>query len=245
MHRPPLPVPETTPRAKRLWVLGVALALFVVLAVLGGPLAGRLVAGIRAAAERAPSPGLVTGLAAFFTFLAVFLPLPAEAAAFLNGALFPPAKAFLLTWTMAMVGVAASYEAGRRFGRPLAVRIFGTSRLARVEGLVAEAGWPSLLALRLSPVMAFTAINWASGILALSRPVYYWTTAVGLLPGTYVFTVVPEVLQAGRKTALLVGLGFAVTFGLLAVSVLRVRATRHRESVARHDPANPRVHSVE
>jgi hypothetical protein len=35
--------------------------------------------------------------------------------------------------------------------------------------------------------MAFT-INWASGILALSRPAFYWTVAAGLLPGTGVFT---------------------------------------------------------
>jgi len=179
---------------------------------------------VRDLAEGSGQPGpLVYALAAGFTFLAVLLPLPAEAAALLNGALFPPVTAFLLTWTAAMAGAAASYECGLRLGHRPAERLFGASRLARAQALVERAGWPTLLALRLSPVMAFTAINWASGILALSRPVFYWTVAVGLVPGTWVFTMVPELLaDAEATTALAVGM-VAVMVGLFGVSWVRVR----------------------
>ncbi len=239
MHPPDVDVstdhPRSPPKGKTghrraAWITAVILlVIFVGFALFSGTVVGRSVDAIRAAASGADGPGslaLVYGLAAVFTFLTVLLPLPAEASAFLNGALFPSFIAFLLTWTMAMLGATASYEIGRWCGRPPAERLFGGDRLSRFERLIERAGWPTLLALRLSPVMAFTAINWASGILALSRPVFYWTTAVGLIPGTFVFTVVPEVLEQGRSTGLLITLAFAVVIGLLAMSYLRFKRTK-------------------
>ena len=196
------------------------------LALRSGMVVDRATAIVRAAARGDRGGGaeaLVYLLAAGFTFLAVLLPLPAEAAALLNGTLFPPATAFVLTWAAAMLGAGASYEVGRWAGRPPAVRLFGADRLRRVERLVDRAGWPTLLALRLSPIMAFTALNWASGILALSRPVFYWTVAVGLVPGTYLFSVVPEVLRRGTSVAGLLGLAAAVMIALFGLSYARLR----------------------
>lgn len=221
------PDPSKPGRSRRLLVL-VALAGAILLIVAAGSEVIRpTVAFIRSAAQDAEGGTLaaIYGLASVFTFLTVLLPLPAEASAFLNGSLFPAPVAFGLTWTMAMAGAATSYEIGCRLGRAPAHRLFGTAPMDRVERLIHRAGWPTLLALRLSPVMAFTAINWASGILALSRPVFYWTTAVGLVPGTYVFTVVPDLLRSGTSTATLVGIAAAAAVGLLGVSFLRMRRT--------------------
>jgi uncharacterized membrane protein YdjX (TVP38/TMEM64 family) len=204
----------------------VAAALALLFLTQGGAIVGRATTFIREAASGAAGPRsqfTVYLLAGLFTFLTVLLPLPAEAAALLNGALFPPITAFLFTWTLAMLGAAASYEIGRRYGRRPAARIFGDQRLGWAERLVERAGWPALLGLRLSPVMAFTALNWASGILALSRPVFYWTAAAGLVPGTFVLTITPHLLASARTTTLLVVLGFAIAVGLIWVSVRRVR----------------------
>lgn len=204
----------------------VVLAVILVFALGGGMFVRSAVSAIRGAAEGAEgsvAQVAVYAAAAAFTFLTVFLPLPAEASAFLNGSLFPSAEAFALTWTMAMAGAAASYEIGLRYGHRPAELIFGTARMTAVERLIDRAGWPTLLALRLSPVMAFTAINWASGILRLSRPVFYWTTAVGLLPGTFVFTVTPEILRNGASTTVLVLVAVAVMAALFGLSVARVR----------------------
>ncbi len=226
----PSPPPDNNRRPGRktlLWILVIG-GIVLVLASSGGVTVRFAVDFIRSAARGAdglPAQVLVYGLASLFTFLMVFLPLPVEAAAFLNGGLFPSSVAFSLTWTMAMAGAAASYEIGRWLGWPAAVRIFGAAPMDRVERMVDKAGWPTLLALRLSPIMAFTAINWASGILALSRPVFYWTTAVGLVPGTYVFTVVPELLESDASTARLIGIAVAAAIGLLSISYLRIRRT--------------------
>jgi uncharacterized membrane protein YdjX (TVP38/TMEM64 family) len=211
--------------AVRLLLIIVGVAALAALLFLGGPTAAMFAQRLRDLAggpDGTPSP-LVYLLAAGFTFLAVLLPLPAEAAALLNGTLFPPVTAFLLTWVSAMVGAAASYECGLRLGHRPAERLFGAGRLARVQALVDRAGWPTLLALRLSPVMAFTAINWASGILALSRPVFYWTVAVGLVPGTWVFTLAPELLLDPRATTTLLVMAGVVMLMLLVMSWARVR----------------------
>ena len=42
--------------------------------------------------------------------------------------------------------------------------------------------------LRLTPVVAFTVVNWASGLLQVRRSTFVWTTAVGILPGAIAFT---------------------------------------------------------
>lgn len=218
-------------RTGRWIVLAIIIGGILSIAALGGEVVQPAIGFIRSTAGGAQGGTLVAiyGLASAFTFLTVLLPLPAEASAFLNGSLFPAPVAFGLTWTMAMAGAATSYEVGRRYGRSPAHRIFGAGPMDRVERLLDRAGWPTLLALRLSPVMAFTAINWASGILALSRPIFYWTTAAGLVPGTYVFTVAPHLLQNGSSTARLVGVAAAVAVGLLGVSFLRMRRTKTTE----------------
>lgn len=220
-----MPGPTSPRAALRLLPIALGGVVLVALLIAGAPTAAMFAQRLRelaAGPDGTPSL-LVYTLAAGFTFLAVLLPLPAEAAALLNGTLFPPLTAFLLTWTSAMAGAAASYECGLRLGHRPAERLFGATRLARVQGLVDRAGWPTLLALRLSPVMAFTAINWASGILALSRPVFYWTVAVGLVPGTWVFTMAPELLlDRNARTTLLVIAG-AVMLLLFGVSWSRVR----------------------
>lgn len=224
----PTPAPGTAPPAPRIprW-LPLTLLLLAVAAILivGGPTVAMFAARLRDLAggpDGHPSL-LVYALAALFTFLTVLLPLPAEAAALLNGTLFPPWTAFALTWVAAMAGAAASYECGLRLGHRPAERLFGAARLARVQGLIERAGWPTLLALRLSPVMAFTAINWASGILALSRPVFYWTVAAGLVPGTFVFTMAPGLLlDRSATTGLLLAAG-AVMLLLFGLSWWRLR----------------------
>jgi len=215
-HSMPKPLVSQLRMRQALIVIGIAVV--VVLVIFGGPTAAMLAQRLRTLAEgtEGKAPPWLFMLAAVFTFLAVLLPLPAEAAALLNGALFPPSTAFWLTWVSAMAGAAASYEGGLRLGHAPAERLFGAERLARVQRMVDRAGWPTLLALRLSPVMAFTAINWASGILALSRPVFYWTVAVGLVPGTWVFTMAPELLlDHGARTTVVVTVGVVmlVLFG--------------------------------
>jgi len=116
------------------------------------------------------------------------LPIPAEAPAMLNGALFGPFAGSAVTWSGAMLGAVASYELGRWLGRPAVERFVPRSSLSRADGVIGGAGWWGLLLARLIPLIAFTALNWGAGIMRVDRWRFLWTTAVGILPGVLLFT---------------------------------------------------------
>jgi len=115
------------------------------------------------------------------------LPIPAEIPAAMNGMLFGAVLGVMITWGGAMLGAMLSYELARCFGREFTRRFVKPEVVARFEGLkYTEA--PVLLMLRLTPVVAFTVVNWASGLLQVRRSTFMWTTAVGILPGAIAFT---------------------------------------------------------
>lgn len=124
---------------------------------------------------------------ALMALVAVF-PVPAEAPALLNGMLFGPLVGTALTWLGAFVGAWVSYELARAWCRPLARRRLQPGALEKVDALARKAGWGGLLAARLVPVIAFTALNWGAGLCDVPRGRFLWTTALGILPGSIVFT---------------------------------------------------------
>lgn len=116
------------------------------------------------------------------------LPIPAEAPAMMNGILFGPWVGSLMSWTGAMAGAWASFELARRFGRAAVCRWVGPAGIARTERFAEGAGWWGLLVLRLTPVVAFTALNYGLGLAGVPRRRFLWTTAVGIAPGAVLFT---------------------------------------------------------
>jgi uncharacterized membrane protein YdjX (TVP38/TMEM64 family) len=127
-------------------------------------------------------------LAYGYTIAVAIVPFPAEFPAMLNGMLFGPVVGTVITWSAALLGAEASFELSRRFGRPLVARFVRPRALERADQLVIASGAPGLLLLRLTPVIAFTAINWVAGLTALDRWTFLWTTAVGIIPGAILFT---------------------------------------------------------
>lgn len=116
------------------------------------------------------------------------LPIPAEAPAMVNGAVFGPVVGIVLTWIGSMLGAILSFELARRLGRPLAERFVRPQALERVDALVHDAGWGGLLLARCMPLIAFTVLNWGAGLTPISRWRFVWTTAVGIIPGVVLFT---------------------------------------------------------
>lgn len=163
------------------------------------------------------SGSLIYALAPLFTVVVAILPIPAELPAVLNGMVFGPVWGSLVTWISALIGAQISFELARRFGRPLSQRLLPRRMLARADGMVESAGWPALLVLRLIPTVAFTAVNWASGLTTMARARFVWTTAVGILPGAVAFTT-----TGAGFLAILRGSGAAelAFYGLLAALAL-------------------------
>lgn len=162
---------------------------------------------------------LVYVLAPLFTVMVAILPIPAEIPAALNGMLFGPVWGSLVTWLSALAGAQISFEAARYWGRPLGLRLLSEEALERADELVNRAGWPALLALRLMPAVAFTAVNWAAGFTMLRRRTFVWTTALGILPGAVAFTTSGSGLIALARRTGTAPLLWSLVAVLLAVAV--------------------------
>ena len=97
----------------------------------------------------------------------------------------------LLMVVVAILPIPAEIPAamnGMLFGAGLTGRLLKPEALAKIETLrTAEAA--VLIALRLTPVVAFTLVNWACGLLGVRRTTFLWTTAIGILPGAIAFTI--------------------------------------------------------
>ena len=148
--------------------------------------------------------------------VAVF-PIPAEAPAMANGMLFGPVLGSLMTWTGAMLGAAISYEIARAAGRPIAGRFVGAELIARIDGVVEDAGWWGLLALRFVPVAAFTALNWGAGLCGVPRWRFLWTTGLGIVPGAVLFTTSGVGLSALWRRSPSLAAALLLAFATVAV----------------------------
>jgi uncharacterized membrane protein YdjX (TVP38/TMEM64 family) len=154
------------------------------------------------------------------------LPIPAEIPAAMNGMLFGPTVGMAITWVGAIIGAQLSFELSRRLGRPLVCRIIPTTAVDKVDGVVRAAGWPGLLILRFVPAVAFTVLNWGLGLTACRRRTFFWTTALGIIPGTVVFVLTGEGLARlyARSPAL------AIALSVIALAAMIIIALRKRHA---------------
>lgn len=154
---------------------------------------------------------------AIMALVAIF-PIPAEAPAMLNGALFGPVVGSAISWVGAMIGAVISFELARALGRPLAERLLSAAALDRADRAVLRAGWWGLLVARFIPLIAFTALNWGAGLTPVSRWRFVWTTGLGILPGVILFTTSGVGLAALYRAS--PGLTVALVLALVALGAL-------------------------
>lgn len=177
-------------------------------------------------------------LAFLFTSTVAVLPLPAEVPAVLNGMLFGPVWGAVLTWSGAMAGACLSYEAGRRWGKPLVSRVLPAERADRAASLVeGRSGAAGLLILRLVPFVAFTLVNWGAGLVDVPRRTFLWTTASGIVPGVMLLTgsgsVAVDLVTGMRPSSTLLWAIALAALCLLAAGAAFERTRRARRDSSR------------
>jgi uncharacterized membrane protein YdjX (TVP38/TMEM64 family) len=115
-------------------------------------------------------------------FAHVVVPFPAEITNLVAGFTYgiPTAMAICLSgW---IVSAAGTYAVGRYAGRPLLERLTGAERLRRAEAVVERGGWRVLVAVRLVPVVPYSAVGYVAGAAHVPFLRFAWTTAVGSIP---------------------------------------------------------------
>jgi len=134
------------------------------------------------------------------------LGLPATPLTLAGGALFGPWWGTLANWIGAVLGATGAFLIARMLGHDAVRSLLGT-RASALNALAGEQAFGSLLRLRLLPVVPFNALNFGAGLAGVRPATYVAATALGIIPGTAVYTYFADALLAGvdgaREAALL------------------------------------------
>lgn len=93
-------------------------------------------------------------------------------------------------------------------------------------------GYTYMLVLRLIPIFPFFLINVCAGLTKISLRTYIWTTAIGIIPGTFLYTLAGQQLDYatrpsdGMSSKVLAVLLLLALFVLLPMIIKRVRGAR-------------------
>lgn len=150
--------------------------------------------------------------------------IPGTALSFAGAVLFGAYQGTLYTWLGAVIGSTLAFLVSRSLGREYVESLFG-GRFAAFDARLRENGFWGLLTLRLIPLFPFTAINFGSGLTGIRLRDYVLATAIGILPGTFVYQFL--FAKLGRR-ALVEGLGWQdladgeiwLALGLFAVFIV-------------------------
>lgn len=117
-----------------------------------------------------------------------------------GGAVFGFGWGAVLNTLGANLGATGAFWLARSLGRD-GVRAFLGNRLAVVDRLTEAQGFVWLLRLRLIPIVPFNLLNIAAGMSAMSWHTFAAATAIGILPGTLVYTWFADGVVAGIREA--------------------------------------------
>lgn len=114
------------------------------------------------------------------------LPAPKALLTALGGVLFGLWLGALLSWLAALTGAAAAFGLGRVLGRDAVDRLTH-GRVERADRLLADHGFGTVLAVRLTPVLPYTVINYAAGLTGVRWRDYLLGSALGMVPGSLAY----------------------------------------------------------
>jgi uncharacterized membrane protein YdjX (TVP38/TMEM64 family) len=137
---------------------------------------------------------------------AVALAVPGTILTLAGGAVFGLWWGTAFNWLGATVGANLAYALARYLGRDGISQLLGEKTqswpgLERLNEAVESHGFQGMLTLRLIPVVPFNALNFGGGLLGMPWPAYAISTAIGILPGTFVYTMFADALLQGSTAA--------------------------------------------
>ena len=117
-------------------------------------------------------------------------------------------------------------------------------RHERIMEMLAREGFSLLLAMRLIPIIPYTALNYASGFSAIRTIPYLVATFVGMIPPTFIFAYFVDALLAGlmKPTDIMVRMVGAGVLLALLVFLTRIgtKVLRRRLGIGLPTPPQDR-----
>jgi uncharacterized membrane protein YdjX (TVP38/TMEM64 family) len=126
--------------------------------------------------------------------------LPGSALTLAGGAIFGFWLGTALNWLGATLGATGAYVLARTLGQEAVGRLLGR-HAARLDRAAAQHGFAALLRLRLLPVIPFNALNFGAAFAGVPFRSYVAATAIGIVPGTAVYTYFADAVLSGAEGA--------------------------------------------
>ncbi len=151
----------------------------------------------------------------------------------LGGFLFGPFLGTLLVNLGASVGALLIFLAARYVMRDALLSRYG-SQLAKLNDEIEINGASYLLTLRFIPIFPFFLINLLAGLTPVSWLTYLWTTAVGIIPGSFVYALLGssgaslDAAGGAFSPELIAGLVLLGVVSLIPVALRKIKARKER-----------------
>lgn len=117
-----------------------------------------------------------------------------------------------------MINAIICHQIGRHAARPVLVKMLGAERFTRYEGIVERGGATLLIAMRLIPIVPFSAFSYVAGSARVPLGLFLWTTFVGYIPITVLFVLLGSRLEELSPTDPVIWIGAIVLVALLLIT---------------------------
>lgn len=159
--------------------------------------------------------------------IATIFGLPGTVFTLAGGAIFGVLFGSFLNWVGATLGAIGAYTLARRLGSDAVRNLLGR-HASTLDALTSKAGFAAIFRLRLIPVVPFNALNFAAGLAPAPFRAYALSTALGIIPGTVVYTYFADSLVAGVTGARDRALVHVAVAGALLIALSFVPALARR-----------------
>ena len=137
---------------------------------------------------------------------AVALAVPGTILTLAGGAVFGLWWGTAFNWLGAMLGANLAYLLARFLGREGITQVLGDRvqkwpAMGRLDRAIRSHGFRGMLTLRLIPVVPFNALNFGGGLVGMGWAPYALATGIGILPGTFIYTMFADALLEGSTRA--------------------------------------------
>lgn len=112
--------------------------------------------------------------------------LPGTVMSFAGAVLFGAYWGTLYTWIGAVIGSTLAFLVAKQLGRDFVDQMLG-GKFDRFERRIRAHGFVGLLVVRLVPFFPYNGVNFGCGLINIRFTDYVLATAIGILPGTFVY----------------------------------------------------------
>jgi uncharacterized membrane protein YdjX (TVP38/TMEM64 family) len=155
------------------------------------------------------------------------LGLPGTVMTLAGGTIFGVVWGTTLNWLGATIGATGAFFLARTLGGGALSALLG-KRAAVLERIAGDGAFAAILRLRLIPIVPFNALNFGAGLAGMRPWPYITATAIGIIPGTAIYTYFAGSLiegVEGARAAAFTNVAIAAAL-LIALSFLPALARR-------------------